>query len=149
MGTTNTRLATLLRVREAERDQRRTELAEAVHSLDLVRQHMVELAHEAERLQRLTREASRPGTLNINRLLNSHRYDLLLEVRHQQLSHREFALTSLVEGRREMVVDADREVRMLEKLIEKGEAHQQLTEQRREQNLLDAAARHIILSPGT
>jgi len=149
MSTSNSRLATLLRVRESERDQRRTELFHAVHSLDIVRKQLTELAQEAQKIQRLTRESSRPGSLNVNRLLNSHRYDLLLEVRHQQLCQRESALTSLVERRREMVVDADREVRILEKLIEKEDDQRRLTQHHLDQQLQDEAARQVMFAPNS
>lgn len=141
---TTPRLSMLLRVRVAERDHCRMALAAASKSLDTIRGQLAELAAEMERLQRLTRRVTRPGSVNVNRALDSYRYDRLLELRQQQLRQREAATRQLFEAKRELVIQADREVRIVEKLVEQEHQRQYLQRERREQQALDEVAHHRL-----
>ena len=94
--------------------------------------------------EHVARDAALPGSLNMNRLLNSYRYDLLLEFRRQQLRRRESAMLEVVEAKRELVIEADREARVLEKLLEQEEQKLQRLEQRREQLLLDEIGHYRV-----
>jgi flagellar export protein FliJ len=149
MSTSTSRLTSLLHIRGAERDQCRTELAEAIHARETIQQQLVELTRETQRLQHLARDASRPGSLNVDRLLNSHRYDLLLELRRQQLEQRRIATESVVQSRREALLAADQEFRMLEKLLEAESQRQQSAVRREEQNQLDEIAQRLVPSSGS
>ena len=70
----NFRLATLLRLREVTRNERRALLAEA-HRADeeLVRQ-LTQLGMEQQRSQDECRKAAAPGAVDVDRLVEAHRY---------------------------------------------------------------------------
>ncbi len=141
---TSPRLHMLLRVRIAERNECRLALAAVGKSLDTIGGQLSELAAEMERLQRLTRRVTRPGSVNVNRAMDSYRYERLLELRQQQLKQREAATRQLVEAKRELVIHADREVRMVEKLLEQENQRRQLQLERAEQRAYDEIAHHRL-----
>lgn len=134
------RLATLLRLREAAREERRTQLAEALRLVDQLRarqQEIEELVRETKRLQ-----TPAAGALDADRLLNATRYELVLRAEQRALQLQEVSVQSEVEKRREALVDANREVRSLELLREKQkEAHQAEEEARARKEMDEIAAR--------
>ena len=113
------RLATLLRLRENERDQRRAELAQAYHADDILRQQDEDLERERIGLLAISREAAGPGAVDIDRLIQTQRYELLLKTHQQQLRRQREAVAAEIDRRRETLVRANREVRILENLREK------------------------------
>ncbi|HEX7378513.1 MAG TPA: flagellar export protein FliJ [Pirellulales bacterium] len=134
------RLATLLRLREVAREERRTQLAEALRLVDQLRarqQEIEELVRETKRLQ-----TPAAGALDADRLLNATRYELVLRAEQRALQLQEVSVQSEVEKRREALVDANREVRSLELLREKQkEAHQAEEEARARKEMDEIAAR--------
>lgn len=134
------RLATLLRLREAAREERRTQLAEALRLVDQLRarqQEIEELVRETKRLQ-----TPAAGALDADRLLNATRYEVVLRAEQRSLQLQEVSVQSEVEKRREALVDANREVRSLELLREKQkEAHQAEEEARARKEMDEIAAR--------
>ena len=62
---------------------------------------------------------SAPGTIHVDRLLNTHRYELILHAQLQQLRRQRQVIATEIERRRQALVEADRELRILEKLREK------------------------------
>jgi flagellar export protein FliJ len=145
MTNANSRFLSLLHVRRAERDRGRVELAEALHAVDAIRQQMAELSREMQRTQQMTRAASRPGALNVNRLRTTHQYEHLLELRCRQLQQREAAMESVVQTRRESLVAANQQVRMLEKILEAEMEELQLASERDTQRELDEIAQRTRL----
>lgn len=134
------RLATLLRLREVAREERRTQLAEALRLVDQLRaqqQEIEELVREAKRLQ-----TPAAGALDADRLLNATRYELVLRAEQRALELQEASVLGEVEKRREALVAANREVRSLELLREKQqEAHQAEEEARARKEMDEIAAR--------
>lgn len=130
MKTFRFRLATLLRLRNATRDQRRAQLAEAYRADDVVRQEQQRLGQELACLKRRQRTASAPGEIDVDQLLAEQRYGLLLHGQQQHLDRQRQLLAAEIERRRALLVEADREVRVLEKL-----------EQRQRQRHLEEANR--------
>lgn len=141
------RLIPLLHVRQGERDQCRVELAEALHALDVVRQQLAELAREMGRAENVTRAATQPGVLNVDRLRNIHHYVRLLELRRQQLQQREAAMEQVVQGRRESLLDANQQVRTLEKLLDVESQKRDLATRRAAQRHLDEIAQRPPMLP--
>lgn len=134
------RLATLLRLREAARDERRAQLAEAYRALEILAKNLQEVDHEMAELRVFSGEASRPGDVDIDRLLQSHRYELLLRAQRQSLLQQQRQVTEETERRRLALVEADRQVRVLEKLREsKWQEHLRL-EEARDVKLMDEVA---------
>ncbi len=134
------RLATLLRLREAVRDQRREALAEAYRVDELLSVQLARLADEIGSLSEQCRRAAGPGIVNVDRLLEAQRYELALRARQRQLHEQQRNVAEEIERRREALTEADREVRVLEKLRQRQAARHQYEENRREVKLLDEVA---------
>jgi flagellar FliJ protein len=131
------RLATLLRIREAARDERQIELAEAYHADDVLRQHEEQITAEIAGLKESCREAMAPGTVDVDRVLTSQRYEMLLRAHGVQLGKQREQVGAEIERRRQLLVQANREVRVLEKLRERQVERHRDEEARREVKLLD------------
>jgi len=142
------RLATLLRLREAARDERRTQLAEAYRVDDILQQRLRRVRAEIDQLRAECRRVAGPGTVDIDRLVESQRYELSLRAQQQQLLRQREAVTAEIERRRAALVEANREVRVLENLREKQAARYQQEENRREIKRLDEVAQRRAAQEG-
>src|SRR3954463_14922923 len=80
------RLETLQKVREAHRDQQRASLAEAFRAEQVLAENRVQLIAEEQELLALKRTASEGRYLDVNRLLEAQRYELLLKAQGQELA---------------------------------------------------------------
>ncbi len=125
------RLETLLRLREATRDERRSELAKAYQAEGIIENQRRHIAAELDELERQSRRACAPGPLDLDQLLEARRYELVLRAQAREARQRHEAVQAEVQRRREAVVDANRQVRVLEGLREK-----QLQRHRQEENRL-------------
>ncbi len=134
------RLKTLQRLRETRRDQQRAYLAEAFRAEQLLAEQRMELAEELTTVRELQRSASAGRYLDVNRLLEAQRYDLLLKSRSQELEKQSTLLAAEIERRRQLLVEADRDVRLMEKLDERQHREFAREMQRRETRQLDEAA---------
>ena len=134
------RLATLLRIRENTRDERRGELAQAYQADDIMRQQQEELERERVGVLEQSRQAAAPGTVNVDELIQSQRYELLLKTQQRHLQQQRQRVAEEIDRRRESLVHANREVRILEKLEEKQTQRHREEESRREVKLLDEVA---------
>ena len=139
------RLATLQKLREALRDQRRSALAEAQHALDLLDEQLARVAAEFQELRRRYQSAARPGALEVDRLVEVQRYELVLRAEQQRFEQQRETIRAEVERRREALVAADREVKVLEKLREKQETRHRREDDQREMKRIDEVAgrRHV------
>jgi flagellar FliJ protein len=134
------RLQTLLRLRIAERDQRRAELAKAIRAEEMLRGDLRKLGQErAEAVQR-GRELKSPGSANVDALLQTHRYEMVLAAQSRQLETQIAQVQAEAERRRLILVEADRQVRVLEKLRERQAAAHRREADRLEMKQLDEAA---------
>ena len=134
------RLATLLRLREAARDDRRAQLAEAYRADEIIARQEQGLATELIELEKQTRRAAAPGHLDVDRLLEVRRYDLIVRSQQQHVRQQRQAVQAEIERRREALVDADRRVRVLEKLRQKQSERHRQEETRQEIKQLDETA---------
>lgn len=134
------RLATLLRLREATRDERRAELAEAYRADDLLREHLDRVGRELSWLQAQCRKVAGPGTVDVDRLVEAQRYEVTLRAQQGQLAGQREAVSAEIDRRRQTLLHADRDVRLLEKLREKQARRHHQEENRREIKELDEVA---------
>jgi flagellar protein FliJ len=134
------RLETLQRVREARRDEQRQSLAEAFRAEQILAESRAELVVETEQLRELQRAAVNGKYLNVNQLLEAQRYELLLKVRNQELTKQAIMLAAESERRRQLLVEADREVRVLEMLDDRHQAEFNKEQLRLETKQLDDIA---------
>jgi flagellar FliJ protein len=134
------RLATLLRLREATRDERRAELAEAYRADDLLREHLRRVGRELSWLQGRCRQVAGPGTVDVDRLVEAQRYEVTLRAQESRLTGQRDAIGAEIDRRRQALLAADRDVRLLEKLRQKQAQRHHQEESRREIKELDEVA---------
>ncbi|MCH8923852.1 MAG: flagellar export protein FliJ [Planctomycetes bacterium] len=139
------RLATLLRLREAARDRRRAHLAQAYEADDVLRGRMGELADEVVEVDRHSRQAAVAGPIEADALVVAQRYKMILQAERKLLGGQSETVAEEIERRREVLVAADRDVKVLEKLREKHRERHQKEENRQEVNLLDEVAGRMAL----
>jgi flagellar FliJ protein len=132
------RLATLLRLREAARDERRGELAEALRALDALRQSLEAVDRELAETRR--REAAPLGRVEVDVLVDAHRYELVLRLQRKEIERQVTLVAQEVDRRRQALVEADADVKVLEKLRETQKQRALVEEGRREIKLLDEVA---------
>ena len=134
------RLATLLRLRESTRDECRVQLADAQRADTELQSQLARLDMEQRQLQRECRTAAGPGPVDLRRLLEAQRYAATLRAREVDLHQQRQVLGAEIDRRRQALLEADRDVRTLEKLREnQSQAHRQ-AEDRQEGKRLDEAA---------
>jgi flagellar protein FliJ len=113
------RLKTLLRLKVAERDERRAELAKALRAEELLREQQATVIGEQAEIKQQARRQKSPGAGNVDRLLATNRYELVLAARVTQLQGQLEQVVAESQRRRLALVEADRHVRTLEKLRER------------------------------
>jgi flagellar FliJ protein len=131
------RLEKLLRLRQGTRDQCRLRLAEAQRADEELRGQLVRLAAEQDRLQGQCRQAVAPGAVDLDRLVEANRYAAVLRGEEAELHRQRETLAAEIQTRRDTLLQADREVRTLEKLRDRQQQRYRQEEQRRESKLLD------------
>src|SRR6185436_916651 len=134
------RLNTLQKVREAHRDQQRASLAEAFRAEQVLAENRAQLVEEERELRELQRSASDGKYLDVNRLVEAQRYELLLKAQSQELAKLAVLLAAEAERRRQTLVEADREVRVLELLDDRHRRAHNRDAERAETKRLDEAA---------
>ena len=140
------RLATLLRLRESTRDERRQQLAQA-HEAD--RRLQIEEEEVAGQLAALYADARRtagPGEVNVDLLLDAQRFEFVLKAQRQQLARQRELVRGEIERRRQALVEANREVQALEKLRDRLAERHREEENRRDLRRLDEAAQMRALA---
>ena len=126
-----------MKLREAERQQRRIELAEAFHAETLLRQQIEQVHQDIQHIEKRSRVITSPGRVHVDRVLDTHRYKLLLRSQVMTLSQKETQLQTEIEKRRTALAAADRDVRVLEKLRDRRQAEHGEAELKRELQQLD------------
>jgi len=134
------RLASLLRLREATRDECRQALAQVLRDDDRLVQQLADVRKRRLALRAEGQTAVRPGLLNVERLRDSQRYEQSLHAAETEFLEQRSQLAVEIERRRTALVAADTEVRALEKLREAGLARYQQEQERAEMQQLDEAA---------
>jgi flagellar export protein FliJ len=134
------RLATLLRLREAARDERRGHLAEALRAEELLNRRAAELDASVAELRSQINQQSLSGTIDVEKLINSQRYGALLEAERVMLAQQASQVADEIENRRQALLAADREVHVLEKLRENQQRAHREHEERTEMKALDEIA---------
>lgn len=134
------RLQTLQRLRETTRDELRGRLAEAFEAERILGEQRAAVAAEAAALAESQRRLMAGGAMDVTRLLESQRYQRLLEAQSRTLAEQAARLAAEVESRRQAVVEAERQVRVLAKLGERRRAQHRAAEQAAEARRQDEIA---------
>ncbi len=122
MGSFKFRLETLLKVRRTARDERRASLAEAYEAERLLIEQAEQLGSELNEVRECIRQASQPGEINVDQLMATHRHEVTLNTQRSELAGHAEQLGEEIEKRRNLLVAADRQVQVLEKLRDRQEA---------------------------
>jgi flagellar export protein FliJ len=134
------RLATLLRLRETVRDERRVQLAEAERAQAELQARLAELERQRQQLQHECRTAAGPGEVDLPHLVEAHQYAAALRAQEAELLQQRQVLAIEIDRRRQALIEADRDVQTLEKLREsQWQAHRR-EEERQEGKRLDEVA---------
>ncbi len=139
------RLQTVLRLRIATRDERRAELGRAQRAAEVLSEQRDKLAADAaanhESTRRLmTGKYLSGGGVSIDGLLNAHRHALVLKSQIAQLTQQQQQVAAEIARRQSVLVEADREVRVLEKLQERQQSEYEQLALAQEQRDLDEIA---------
>jgi flagellar FliJ protein len=140
MATFHFRLATLLRLREADRDERRAQLSDAQQAEAIVAARVGEIDREIGLIRQLGQMATAPGKVDVDQLLDMQRYDTQLKLERIAAEDQRQKIAQEVERRLERAIAADREVRILEKLRETQLAKHRSEEEKVEQKRFDELA---------
>jgi flagellar FliJ protein len=134
------RLQTLRRLREIHRDEQRSRLATAFEAERILTEQRQQVAAEIAGLGDARRRLMQQSALDVNQLLASQRYQLMLEAQSRTLAEQAEKLAAEVDRRRQALVEADREVRVLDKLEERQRRQHREAAGRAEARKLDEVA---------
>jgi flagellar FliJ protein len=140
MATFHFRLATLLRLREADRDERRAQLADAQQAEAIVAGRISEMDQEIRAIRQHGQLAASPGKVDVDQLLDMQRYEMQLKIERAATEDQRQKIAQEVERRLERAIAADREVRILEKLRETQLAKHRSEEEKVDQKRFDELA---------
>ena len=133
-------LETLRKIRKAHRDEVRAKLADAYQAVQILEEQQQAVLGEIEATQQQQRTAKQTGTTDLNGLLEGQRYQNVLRAQLSTLQEQGKQLEAEVEKRRMVVVEADRAVRVLDRLEERKRDQYEQERQRRELKTLDETA---------
>jgi flagellar protein FliJ len=133
-------LATLQKLRELHRDELRSKLAEAVQAQQILVEQFEQVATEIANLESMRRLAVSSSSINVDPLLEAQRYQGVLQVQHAKMSEQMRLLSAEIDRRREAVVEADRQVKVLAKLYDRKLEEYRANTQRAETKVLDEVA---------
>lgn len=134
------RLTPVLHLRESARDERRSAFADALRAEEILHEQIAEKRLQIASMVKELTQARAAGEIRVERLIQGQRYEALLRAELMMLMDQAKKVAAEVERRRELLVVADRDVRVLEKLREKQWTRFQQEEAARETKFLDDVA---------
>lgn len=134
------RLQPVRRLREARRDELRGQLADAVRAAEVVSEQRARIAAEMVEVRQQQGTATKRRVLNVNQVMDAQRYAMLLEAQDASLVQKAKLVEQEIERRRRAVVEAEREVKALDKLEEKQRGQHESASERQQAKQLDEVA---------
>ncbi len=113
------RLESILNLRKSERDRAHAELEKANEAVKVVEERLAAVKNEVAQMRAHRRKDAAPGNVDPDRILQSQRYELFMETASLQFIQQIEQLSLAVIERRNRLMEADRAVRILEKLRDK------------------------------
>ncbi len=136
------RLDSLLKLRQAECQRRRAEVEEAFRAQQQLSEQIGQTRREIDEMRQRSLADAAPGRIDVARLSNAQRYQQVLRGQLLSLSQQQSQWVVELEERRLALVEADRQLRVLEKLRDRHLRVHQGEQQRREIKALDEVAAH-------
>ena len=130
------RLATLLKIREQERDQAAQRVMDARNAIEKLQSSRKEVLEENDRMNTFRKESSQ-GAVNMQNILESQRFQMLLMAQVQQLDDHLGKLQQELERRESVLLQAQQSVKSLEKLRDQKIEKYQSAENHRMQERTD------------
>jgi flagellar FliJ protein len=140
------RLQTLVRIREATRDERREQLAEVLRIDEALVAQLTDL--DRDRLAARKEQTFGVGRVDVDRMLGMQRYEALLTAEIEHVERQRTKVGEELERRRAALMEADREVRVLEKLRETRLTEWRAEEAAAEMKVTDEAAARCVNADG-
>lgn len=137
------------RLRAAHRDQQQVRVADALNALDQLHAQLRSIDGELADLKELRRHTVSHGAFDVNVLLDSGRYEVVLQAQRDTLREQLAAVELEAERRRATLAEAEQQVRVLDKLDERRRAEFQWAAGRREAARLDEVAAQQSLRDGS
>lgn len=132
------RLQTVARLREERRDAARAQLADALRAAEVLEGKRVDLVKLFDELLDARRHAA--ANADTSWLMSAGRYELVLRADEKTLTANIAAVEIEIDRRRQLVAEADRELRAIEVLRERAELEAKKEAAKREAKLLDEFA---------
>lgn len=145
MGAFTFRLQSVLKVRREARDQARYELARALQAETILKTQQEEGQEEVRQLLSQLVKAQTTGEISVDWIMELRRYEVVLKTQLAQVLEQMEQVAGEVERRRDLLANADREVKVLERLEAKKKNEWLKREQRLEQVENDEAAGQVFL----
>ena len=141
------RLETLLKVRQQQRDVRREALAKAIRAEEIIAERIADTEESISEARERQRNGLTPGTLvNVDQLLNQGRHELTLKAKLVELAGQKTQVSAERDRRQAALIEADRAVKVLEKLKERLATRHQKELNQEEARQLDAIAEQLFQS---
>ena len=134
------RLRTLQRLREQKRDAAKQRLADAQSQRVKVESDIRDIHDELQGLESHMRQAVNSQQLDVDRVMDGHRHQISLQAKLAELNKVLATANDVVDKCRLKLVEADREVKVLEKLHERQLSEHEKQIAAHESKLLDEAA---------
>ena len=145
MGAFTFRLQSVLKVKREARDQARYELARALQAETILKTQQEEGQEEVRQLLSQLVKAQTTGEISVDWIMELRRYEVVLKTQLAQVLEQMEQVGGEVERRRDLLANADREVKVLERLEAKKKNEWLKREQRLEQVENDEAAGQVFL----
>lgn len=134
------RLTTLKKLREAHRDEMRAKLGEAYQAERLLQQQAETIREEEAAALSMQRQTLDRRDTNVNQLLDAQRYVATLRNALSNIGTQSQMLAVEIEKRRQALIAADQQVRVLEKLRDRQLQEHQREALRAEVKVMDEVA---------
>jgi len=138
------RLTTLMRLRRTARDERRQEVAVAQRLEQTSYERIAKFDCELAELRNRSDAIGQAGPIDIDRLRDTARYQSLLAAQRQAAQRELEGCSAHVNHLRQLLVEADRELKTLEKLQARQQERHRSRQHKRELGQLDEAAIRIV-----
>lgn len=141
------RFAMLLKVRQAVRDQRRQALAEVMQAEQLLTHRLLALDEELIGLRNDATDATAPGPIVVQRVIDMGRYQESLLARRRTLKQELTELLCEVDRRQQALLAAETELKAMEKLQDRQHIIHAEHQQRLQEREMDEIALRPFVGP--
>jgi flagellar export protein FliJ len=138
------RLTTLMRLRQTARDECQQELAVAQQLERSIYEQIAKFDRQIADLRNRSDASSQAGSIDIDRLRDTARYQSLLAAERQVAQQELRGCSARVDRLRQSLVEADRELKSLEKLQARDQNRRRHWQRKRELGQLDEVGIRVV-----